>query len=271
VRRCTLDDVISPIEAVEAFFAARLQHAPFRSTTFSAIDHAANGFLPGRVWLITGTPGQGRSTLATQWALSLATRHGMCTELVSAKDPEHAIAARLLASVGKIPVSHLWAARTSTEDEAKLRRAQEVLANASLRIAGPSRTSVLSFDPSDTEVPDALVVDDADLEAGARPERLAGLAATGVLVVATLPMHHVIDRDGIAPAWARVADHVLQIDRPDLLDANSLRPGEADLRLLRNRWGPQLTDTVAFQGHYARFVDMAPPPTGADRAAPDWT
>ena len=36
------------------------------------------------------------------------------------------------------------------------------------------------------------------------------------------------------------------------------RAGEADLIVAKHRNGPTATVTVAFQGHYSRFVDMAP-------------
>ena len=35
-----------------------------------------------------------------------------------------------------------------------------------------------------------------------------------------------------------------------------LRPGEADLLIHRNRWGPTRTLAVAAQFHYARFIDV---------------
>ncbi|MCU1633707.1 MAG: dnaB, partial [Micrococcaceae bacterium] len=35
------------------------------------------------------------------------------------------------------------------------------------------------------------------------------------------------------------------------------RAGEADLMLVKHRNGPTANVTVAFQGHYSRFVDMA--------------
>jgi replicative DNA helicase len=222
------------------------------------IDRGTNGFTLGHVWIITGTPGQGRSTLAIQWALQVATHHGLRTDLFSLKEPEHLLAVRLLGSAGKIPVPHLWENDTTADDEPKLRPAREVLAEAPMQIAGPHRTSVLTFESPSADTPQALVVDDAHLAAGALPERLAGFAAQGVLVIVTLPKHQVIGPDGINPVWAHVADYIVEIDRPDLLDAHSLRPGEADLHLLRNRWGPQVTATVAFQGHYARFVEMMP-------------
>jgi replicative DNA helicase len=250
------EHVITPLEAVDALNAWQSSRAPRRSTSLSEIDRVTGGFIPGRVWIITGTPGQGRTTLAIQWALLLAAQHGLRTDLVSVKEPEHLVAVRLLGSVGKIPVSHLWENETTSEDEPKLRRAREMLAEAPMRIAGPKRASVLTSEPPNADVPQALVIDDADLAAGAFPQRLAGFAAQGVLVIVTLPRHQVMDPDGVKPVWAQVADHIVDIDRPDLLDPHSLRPGEADLHLHRNRWGPQLTVAAAFQGHYARFVEM---------------
>lgn len=248
--------MFTPLEAVDALGAWRATQPPLRSTSFAALDLVCDGFVPGRIWLITGTPGQGRSTLATQWALQLATQHGMLTHLVSTRDPIHLLATRFLAAASKTPVSHLWTNQITTYEDAKLQRARLMLTDAPLRIVEPRRPSVLTSDPPQADTPDALVIDDADLEAGAFPERLAEFAGRGVLVIATLPKHQVISPDGIDPAWARVADHILDVERPDALDLNSHRPGEADLHLVRNRWGPQTVTTVAFQGHYSRFVEM---------------
>lgn len=251
--------MFTPLEAVDALNDWQAAQPSLRSTSFAALDRVCDGFVPGRIWLLTGTPGQGRSTLAIQWALQLATQHGMPTHLVSTREPIHLLATRLLAAASKIPVSHLWTNQITTHDEAKLRRARLMLTDAPLRIVEPRRPSVLTCDPPQADTPDALVIDDADLEAGAFPERLAEWAGRGVLVIATLPKHQVISPDGIDPAWARVADHILDVERPDVLDPNSHRPGEADLHLVRNRWGPQTVTTVAFQGHYARFVEMERP------------
>jgi replicative DNA helicase len=248
--------VFTPLQAVDALGDWRSAQPTLRSTSLSALDRVCDGFASGRIWLITGTPSQGRSTLSIQWALQLATRHGMRTHLVSAREPIHLVAARLLAAASKVPVSHLWTDEITNHDEAKLRRARLMLTEAPLRIVEPRRPSVLTWDPPQADIPDALVIDDADLEAGAFPERLAEFAGQGVLVIATLPKHQVISPDGIDPAWARVADHILDVERPDVLDPNSHRPGEADLHLVRNRWGPQTVTAVAFQGHYARFVDL---------------
>jgi replicative DNA helicase len=53
------------------------------------------------------------------------------------------------------------------------------------------------------------------------------------------------------------ADMVILLHREDAYDKESPRAGEADLVVGKHRGGPTGDITVAFQGHYARFVDMA--------------
>ena len=53
------------------------------------------------------------------------------------------------------------------------------------------------------------------------------------------------------------ADMVILLHREDAYERESPRAGEADFILAKHRNGPTSTVTVAFQGHYSRFVDMA--------------
>jgi replicative DNA helicase len=53
------------------------------------------------------------------------------------------------------------------------------------------------------------------------------------------------------------ADMVILLHREDAYDKETPRAGEADLIVAKHRNGPTATITVAFQGHYSRFVDMA--------------
>jgi replicative DNA helicase len=54
------------------------------------------------------------------------------------------------------------------------------------------------------------------------------------------------------------ADVVVLLHREDAYEKESPRAGEADMIVAKHRNGPTGTVTVAFQGHYSRFVDMAP-------------
>jgi replicative DNA helicase len=53
------------------------------------------------------------------------------------------------------------------------------------------------------------------------------------------------------------SDLVILLHREDLYEPESPRAGEADLIVAKHRNGPTATVTVAFQGHYSRFTDMA--------------
>jgi replicative DNA helicase len=62
-------------------------------------------------------------------------------------------------------------------------------------------------------------------------------------------LHNSIEQD---------SDVVILLHREDAYERESPRAGEADLIVAKHRNGPTTTVTVAFQGHYSRFVDMAP-------------
>ena len=64
-----------------------------------------------------------------------------------------------------------------------------------------------------------------------------------------ISLHNSIEQD---------ADMVILLHREDVYEQESPRAGEADLIVAKHRNGPATTVTVAFQGHYSRFVDMAP-------------
>ena len=63
-----------------------------------------------------------------------------------------------------------------------------------------------------------------------------------------ISVHNSIEQD---------ADMVMMIHREDMYEKESPRAGEADIMLVKHRNGPTANVTVAFQGHYSRFVDMA--------------
>jgi replicative DNA helicase len=63
-----------------------------------------------------------------------------------------------------------------------------------------------------------------------------------------IAVHNSIEQD---------ADMVILLHREDMYEKESPRAGEADFIIAKHRNGPTDTITVAFQGHYSRFVDMA--------------
>jgi replicative DNA helicase len=77
----------------------------------------------------------------------------------------------------------------------------------------------------------------------------ATVVGTHNFVADGVAVHNSIEQD---------ADMVVLLHREDAYEKESPRAGEADFIVAKHRNGPTDTITVAFQGHYSRFVDMSP-------------
>ena len=111
----------------------------------------------------------------------------------------------------------------------------------------------------------AAVLDRADMEVLATNDVLwdevVSIEPDGVEQVfdATVLGTHNFIANGIAVhnSIEQDADMVILLHREDQYEKESPRAGEADFIVAKHRNGPTATVTVAFQGHYSRFVDMA--------------
>ncbi|MGY1681350.1 replicative DNA helicase [Geodermatophilus sp. SYSU D01176] len=111
----------------------------------------------------------------------------------------------------------------------------------------------------------AAVLDDAELEIQAVNDVLwdeivsIQQGAEEEVYDATVLGGHNFVANGIAThnSIEQDADMVMMIHREDMYEKESPRAGEADIMLVKHRNGPTANVTVAFQGHYSRFVDMA--------------
>ncbi|WP_211754343.1 replicative DNA helicase [Nocardioides gansuensis] len=116
----------------------------------------------------------------------------------------------------------------------RMARVAEVLGDAELEVMATNDVfwdSVTSIEPiGEMDVYDATVM------------------GTHNFVVNGIAAHNSLEQD---------ADMVILLHRDDVYEKESTRPGEADLIVAKHRNGPTRDLTVAFQGHYSRFVDMA--------------
>jgi replicative DNA helicase len=111
----------------------------------------------------------------------------------------------------------------------------------------------------------AELLGDADLEVHALNDVLwdtvVAVEPDGVEEVydATVLGNHNFVANGVAVhnSIEQDADMVILLHREDAYEKESPRAGEADFIVAKHRNGPTDTITVAFQGHYSRFVDMA--------------
>jgi replicative DNA helicase len=111
----------------------------------------------------------------------------------------------------------------------------------------------------------ATVLESADLEVVATNDifwdAIATIEPVGTQEVydATVLGVHNFVANGIAlhNSLEQDADIVMLVHRDDMYEKESPRAGEADIIVGKHRNGPTRDVTVAFQGHYSRFVDMA--------------
>ena len=91
-------------------------------------------------------------------------------------------------------------------------------------------------------------------------DRIVGIEPLGPQPVydATVKGTHNFIADGVIAhnSIEQDSDVVILLHREDQYEKESPRAGEADLIVAKHRNGPTATVTVAFQGHYSRFVDM---------------
>ena len=85
-------------------------------------------------------------------------------------------------------------------------------------------------------------------ELGEQPVFDATVLGTHNFVANGIALHNSLEQD---------ADLVILLHREDMYERESTRPGEADVIVAKHRAGPTSTVVVSFQGHFARFVDMA--------------
>src|SRR4051794_27438426 len=127
--------------------------------------------------------------------------------------------------------STMWKRAPSRE---RLGRVAEILGDADLEMQA---------------VNDLLWDEIVSIQQGAEEEVYDATVLGGHNFVADgIVVHNSIEQD---------ADMVMMIHREDMYEEESPRAGEADIMLVKHRNGPTANVTVAFQGHYSRFVDMA--------------
>lgn len=285
--------VLDEIEAIGARGGGQLIGVP---TGFQDIDLLTGGFHPGLVHTIFGTTGIGSSMLALGFARQAAIKHGLATLVFSGQTPINELTIRMLSAESGVPTVAIRIGAMRDEDWTRLARRMEQVADAPLFMHDDPNLSWKDLvahcrrlrRENDLRL---VVIDGVNLYA--RPTAPESLWAAQVRVatdikrlaaelrvpfVVTVPVNRRADnRDDRRPeladiasssAYAAEADVVIGLHREDAYDTNSPRAGEADLIVMKNRYGPVATAVVAFQGHYSRFVDIAPPDSAPARLEP---
>jgi replicative DNA helicase len=254
-------------------------------TGFAELDERTHGLHPGQMIVIAARPAVGKSTLALDVARSCSIRHGLTSVIFSLEMSKSEITMRLLSAEAKVPLHHMRSGHMSDDDWARLARRMGEVADAPLYVDDSPNLTMMEIRAKARRLKQRndlrlVVVDYLQLmTSGKRVESrqqevsefsrslklLAKELEVPVIAISQLnrspeqrqdkkPMLADLRESG---AIEQDSDLVILLHREDIYERESPRAGEADLILAKHRNGPTGTVTVAFQGHYSRFVDMA--------------
>lgn len=242
------------------------------------------GWAPGQLVVIGARPAMGKSTLAADFARGAAIRNKIPTLFESLEMGKDELSDRILCAEARIPHHHLKQGIVSDADMAKAARRAPDIAAAPLwindgallslpmlrgRVRNLVRTEGLRLVIVDylqlMQAPKAESRQQAVAEISRNLKLIAKDFQITVIVLCQLnrgpeqrqekkPMVSDLRESG---AIEQDADIVILLHREDAYEKESPRAGEADLIVGKHRGGPTATITCAFQGHFARFCDMA--------------
>ena len=274
--------------AVEEIEAARGRDGQMTGipTGFSGLDSLTNGLHPGQMIIIAARPAMGKSTLALDFARSAAIKHDMPTIFFSLEMGRSEIAMRLMSAEGAIPLQSMRKGTLDSRDWTTIAATRGRINDAPLYIDDSPNMTLVEIRAKCRRLKQRaglklVVIDYLQLmTSGKRVEsrqqevsefsRALKLLAKelGVPVIALSQLNRGAEqRADKKPALSDLresgsieqdADMVVLLHREAAYEKDSPRAGEADLIVAKHRNGPTDTITVAFQGHFSRFTDMAP-------------
>jgi replicative DNA helicase len=251
---------------------------PVRCVEVDAADHM---YLAGRTCVPTHN-----STLGLDFARSAAIKHGMTTVVFSLEMSRNEITMRLLSAEARVALHAMRSGTMTDDDWAKLARRMGEVAEAPLFIDDSPNMSMMEIRAKCRRLKQRndlrfVIIDYLQLMSSPKKTEsrqnevseisraiklLAKELEVPVIAISQLnrgpeqrtdkrPMVSDLRESG---SIEQDADMVILLHREDAYERESPRAGEADLIVAKHRNGPTATVTVAFQGHYSRFVDMAP-------------
>lgn len=286
------EDYVPLVQAIEAA-TEEIEHASGRDgqmvgvpTGFAELDAMTNGLHGGQLILIAARPALGKSTLALDFARAASIGHDLPSVFFSLEMGRSEIAMRLLSAESNIFLQKLRKGDVRSEDWTTLASTRGRIADAPLYIDDSPNMTLVEIRAKCRRLKQKVglklvVIDYLQLmTSGKRVESrqqevsefsralklLAKELQVPVIALSQLnrgPEQRVDKRPALSDlresgSLEQDADMVILLHRESAYEKESSRPGEADLIVAKHRNGPTGTVTVAFQGAFSRFADMAP-------------
>jgi replicative DNA helicase len=227
------------------------------------------------------------STLALDFARSASISHGLPSVFFSLEMGRNEIAMRLLSAEARVALHHMRSGNMTDDDWTRLARRMPEVSAGPLYIDDSPNLTMMEIRAKCRRLKQRndlrlIVIDYLQLmqsggsrRAESRQQEVSEMSRNLKLLAKELevpvialsqlnrgpeqrtdkkPMVSDLRESG---SIEQDADLVILLHREDAYEKESPRAGEADLIVAKHRNGPTATITVAFQGHYSRFVDMA--------------
>ncbi|MEV5987295.1 replicative DNA helicase [Streptomyces sp. NPDC052051] len=255
-------------------------------TGFTDLDQLTNGLHPGQMIIIAARPAMGKSTLALDFARAASIKHNLPSVIFSLEMGRNEIAMRLLSAEARVALHHMRSGTMTDEDWTRLARRMPDVSAAPLYIDDSPNLSMMEIRAKCRRLKQRndlklVVIDYLQLmqsgskRSESRQQEVSDMSRNLKLLAKELELPVVAlsqlnrgpeQRTDKKPMVSDLresgsieqdADMVILLHREDAYEKESPRAGEADIIVGKHRNGPTATITVAFQGHYSRFVDMA--------------
>lgn len=257
-------------------------------TGFPDLDKILQGgFRPRQMVTIAGRPAMGKSTLAVDFARYASFQRGIPGLMVSLEMSSEEVATRITAAEGAIPLNSLINGDLTDTENAKISEVREQLEDSPLHILDAEDGSWGSIRAAITSsyrrygieyvIIDylQLVTMEGKAKHVSRQEEVSSISRgikllakqLGITVIAVAQLSRAVEnRTGQIPQMSDLresgsieqdSDIVGFVHRQDYYDKMSERAGEGDVIIAKQRNGPTGTASLAFQGHYSRFMSLA--------------
>jgi len=275
------DGTLNEIEAIAAH-GGQMVGVP---TGFADLDALTNGLHPGQLIILAARPAIGKSTLGLDLARSASIKNGRTSVIFSLEMARNEIVMRLMSAEAQVPLAHMRSGTMSDADWQKLARKSGSIVEAPLYIDDSPNMSMMEIRAKcrrlkqkhdlSLVIVDYLQLMSSGKKVESRQQEVAEFSRALKLLAKELEVPVVAiaqlnrgpeQRQDKKPMMSDLresgsleqdADVVILLNREDAYEKESPRAGEADFIVAKHRNGPTATITVAFQGHYSRFVDMA--------------
>ena len=255
-------------------------------TGFSELDDLTNGLHPGQLIIIAARPALGKSTLALDFARAASIKHDLPSIFFSLEMGRSEIAMRLLSAESAVPLQNMRKGTVDSRDWTTIAATRGRINDAPLYIDDSPNMTLVEIRAKCRRLKQKvglklIIIDYLQLmtsgkKVESRQQEVSEFSRALKLLAKEIQVPVIAlsqlnrgpeQRADKMPAISDLresgsleqdADMVILLHRESAYEKDNPRAGEADLIVAKHRNGPTRTVTVAFQGHFSRFTDMAP-------------